>query len=455
MTTDFSAPLDTAAYQSLGLIGNPFRQNAKGTNVGARLEIQAAAHRLLKAIVATGGSAGTPPIVVEKTLDVPASYHLRAISLVESTLINDESLSTLHAYVQLFMMRSGRVRSTLASLSERLVFREVERTLIDYIERVLAQPDIEIASYQVLGPEALAAFSECFAADPLVTFRDYFGEEELERVPDLAEVADLRLVELDVDQEETDTGAELDSDVPDAPGTGMLMPAGREDAEDRQPIIDYLLEYIATHLSPVVARSLRVYRERGLAAAAMELRITKAPRKTLAAVARLAGARFERTALIYDGFDSWVNIPPEMRESIVETMTQLQQVLDGLATFVFLLEREQVPELEAAFGTGAQVMWDFPWLVAVQKDPDTLDSQMLDDWMAAAALAPASSWNSAQPMVAALIAEADGSLARFAPMAAAAIDDAAARGVEALDDAAFAAGRAALVESAAEAEQAQ
>ena len=43
----------------------------------------------------------------------------------------------LHAYVQLFMMRLGRVRSIISILAERLAFHEFDKTLECYVAQVL------------------------------------------------------------------------------------------------------------------------------------------------------------------------------------------------------------------------------------------------------------------------------------------------------------------------------
>ena len=156
--------------------------------------------------------------------------------------------------------------------------------------------------------------------------------------------------------------------------------------DSKQAVVDYIIEHAATHLSPVIARCIRVYQERGLAAASMELRVTKAPRKTLSAVVDLARARFASVALIFDGFDSWTSVPTELRQSIVVTMTELRWLFDGRAILVLGLERDEVPELEEAFSAATKVDWDFKWILPLQADPTKLEPEMVDEWLAAAAL---------------------------------------------------------------------
>ena len=52
---------------------------------------------------------------------------------------------------------------------------------------------------------------------------------------------------------------------------------------------------------------------------------------------------------------------------------------------VLLLERGGVPELEEQFGSGKQLEWDFPGVLALEESPDAIDAEMLDRWLAAAA----------------------------------------------------------------------
>lgn len=448
MTADSGTRHNTSRYRSLGLVANPFSAEVEeGIGIGVALEIEATSNRLLAALVSASRESAPKPILVSKTTDVPSYYPLRAVSRVELDLINDDSLNVLHAYIQLYMMRKGRIRSTLGVVGERLAFRSFEQTLAQYIAQIIDAPDESLTAYAVLGPESLSAFAQRFREDPLAVVNRYFGEPELERRPELAEVADLRLASLDADIEETDVSAELDSSVGNAPGTGFALPGAEEHAEDIQAVVDYLIEYTAAHLSKVVARGLRIYRERGLAALSTELRITKAPRKTLGAVVKLACSRFEKLAIIYDGFENWGSIAPEMRQTIMNSLTEMRWLLDGDAVFVLLLEQGKVPELEEQFAGGTKVDWDFPWLIKAQNSAGELDMDMVRSWVDSAAL-PGGSPDLSR--LDELAAEAASDLDVFAAMAYAAVEDAAVRGISALDDASLQAGRLAAIEETAE-----
>ena len=197
MTHTASIVRDIDRYRGLGLVANPFAPAVEGDDeLGLRLEITAEANRVVKLLDTVARSGETRPIVIGKTTEVPTAYHLRAVSQVEAAVGNDDAMGTLHAYVQLYMMRRGRVRATLAALGERLVFRSFDETMAAYIAQVLADPDTSLPSYQVLGPEVLAEFTDRFHADPLGVFVEYFGEMELERKDELAQIPDIRLTTL-------------------------------------------------------------------------------------------------------------------------------------------------------------------------------------------------------------------------------------------------------------------
>lgn len=432
---------DIERYRPLGLVANPFvAPRMRGATVGTALEIRAASNRLMAAIAESASCDKAKPIVVKKSTDIPSAYALRAIGDVQASIGGDESLNVVHAYVQLYMMRKGRVRSTLGAVGERVAFRSFESTLASHIALLLDEPDDQLASYQVLGPEGLAAFADYFSQDPIGVTIEYFGEPGIERRPELARVADIRVASLDIDTDETETSQEVDATIGDAPGTGVGLAAEQDEEEEkRQAVVDYVIEHTSTHMSKVVARGLRMYRERGLAAMSDEWKVTKAPRKTLSAVADLAVGRFDKLAIIYDGFDSWMQIAEEMRHTIVVALSEMRWMLDTSAVFVLLLEDGGVPELEEQFGAGSSISWDFPHLVQLQDEPDALDAGIVDSWLEAARVS-ASPLSIADAALDSLAVEANGSLEAFVTMAAAAIEDAAERGVEKLDDTAVLAG---------------
>lgn len=425
---------ETARYASLGLISNPFvAPEEPDEDAAVASEIAAAGNVLLKAIAERSAEEAPRPLVVLKA-DLPPQYALRAMGSAESFLATDEGLGVLYAYVPLFAMRVGAVRATLSVIAERLAFRDFEKTLVAYISSLLAEPDESLPSFIAAGPEALAEFAARYEADPEAAVRAVFGEGPLELQPQMSQVADLRHAELDADNVEEDAAPELDSSVGAPPGAAAAAAAADEQqAEKDRSVFEYLTEYTSVHLSPVVARALRVYRDRGLVAFANELRVTKAPRKTLTAILKLAATRFRRSAFIYDGFENWMDIPDDTRSSVVGALSELRWKAAGLAYPVFVLSEGDAPELEETFGGSGSVRWDFPGLVPMQQDRGTLLPDIVDGWLACAALSDGA-WSMADPVLAALSQEADGSMQSFVHMAHAAVESAAERGLDHLDD---------------------
>lgn len=444
--TDISSQEPTVAdYRSLGLVGNPLRlPNVGSLPGGIGLDVTAHANRLVAAIIGSLESDRPKPVLVLKDPKIPSSYPLRTISMVEKVIGGDDSLNTLHAYVQLYMLRSGRIRATLRIVGERLAFRQFDETLAVYIEQVLREPDTSLTAYQVAGPDALGEFAERFSQSPLEVVHALFGAPEIERKPEFAEVGDVRTSDLEPDVDEDDDSPEIDETIGDAPGTGMAE-VDQDDSVDESDLllVDYLVEYAKAHYSPVIARALRVYRERGLAAMPTDIRVTKAPRKTLAAIAKFARLRFDRLVIFYDGFENWHTVPPEMRGQVAASLTEIRWLLAEDAVIIPVLERGEVNEIEEPFSGGTRVDWDFAGVRALERDTDRLDVEIVEGWLVDAAAPGSNALTLSDPVLAALSDEAGGSLTAFATAGAAAIDDAALRGVKVLDDAALAAGRAA------------
>lgn len=435
---------DIARYATLGLIANPFAAAVGSDEPAVACEIAAEGNRFLGVVLEQSKADSPKPVWVEKSEELPAYYGLMAISHAEASLATDDSLNVLYAYVQLYMMKIGVVRATLGILAERLSFRDFDRTLAAFVERMLAEPDTELPSYGLLGPDGLEAFAIRFREDPLGTLEECFGTPEIERRPELAEVADIRHLDLDDDGEESESTAEVDATIGDAPGTTLLL-AESADAhasdEAMTTVRDYIIEYARTHVSPVVARGLRMYHDRGLVAMSDEFKITKAPRKTLDALVRFARHRFQKVALIFDGFDDWNQIPVDLRSKIVGSLSDMRWKLAGNAFLVMMIQGESAPELHETFSTGTLISWDFPGLVAAQSRPDEIERESVDRWLASAALPGATPLSLDDPMLARMVELSEGSFARFATMANRAIDDAAARRVAQLDEASVEAAR--------------
>lgn len=434
-------PKTIARYMPLGLVANPFAAHASSNDRAVACEIMAAGNRLLGAVRQRSLEDAPKPLWVQKNADIPSYYPLNAMSHAESFLAVDDELDVLYSYNPVFTWKIGLVRATLGVIAERLSFRDFAKTLELYVEKVLATPDPELASYQVLGPEGLAAFEERFRSDPTAAIESLVGSAQVERRPELAEVADLRRLSLEEDGEESEVSAEVDASVGDAPGTPMLLAeaAERMDSGD-SAVFDYLIEYTRAHLSPVVARGMRVYRDRGMAALAEELKVTKAPRKTLARLVEFAGARYRKVAFIYDSFENWCDIEPDLRSKLVGALSDLRWKMAGAAFPVLVFDPEEAPELEEAFGNAGYVDWSFAGLAPMEEQPGVLLEDVVGGWLEAARLPGSSAMTMDDPVLRQLADRAEGSMSRFIQMADAAVEDAAERRVPALDDRALAAG---------------
>jgi hypothetical protein len=432
-------------YRPLGLVANPFSVSDASRPFDPRdLEIASQSNLLLKAIDESANEPSAKPILVLKNDEMPAYFPNRAISRVERSLASDDGFDVLHAYILMFMMRMGRVRAILQIVAERITFRDFGTTLQLYVKQVLAEPDTELVAYQVLGDEGLAAYRARFDEDPKLAVNDVFGHVKLERRPELVEVADTRPADLQSNVDEEDGPPEIDSTIMDAPGTEMILASEipEEELADRA-VLDYIVEYTKVHLSPVIARALRVYHDRGLAALTTELTITKAPRKTLAALVRFARVRFRKIALVFDGFDAWPQTPAEIRTEIASTLSEVRWMLEADAVVVMVLDRSGSPELEEQFGAGKHVDWDFPGLSALETAGDAIDVEAVDRWLAASASSDKTPLTVGDPVLSALLELAEGSLSAFCATAGVAIESAAERGVSALDAEALEAGKAA------------
>lgn len=424
MTRTFDAHGVTARYAPLGLISNPFFGSGRVGGSPEGREVTSQSNALLQALMVATTEQKSRPIWVTKSDDIPDAYHSSAESRLEAVLAQDDDLSILHAYIPLFAMKSGAVRSTLGLLGERLIFRQFDRTLALYVERILAEPDESLASYKMLGPEALEAFRVEFDDDPLAAIHATLGTPERERQPQLAEVADMRQLEFDGDVDEAPSTVEVDETVGDAPGTVALMAnrLSEHSDSDHVAVADYLIEYTREHLSPVIGRALRVYQDRGLTATVAELKVTKAPRKTLAAVARLASVRYRKIAIIYDGFANWLNINADLRSKITGLLSEIRWALADDAVLVFLAEKNRAPELEEPFGSGTRLEWDFPGLIAMEKQRGAVLEPVISGWLANAARPGTEPMTAQSPGVAAAIEAAEGSLQRFVALAATAVE---------------------------------
>jgi len=434
------------AYRSLGLVANPFlnTRNREGEPLGLALAIQAEANALIGTLDDMVGQSKGRTLWLEKSDQIKGQFHRAALISAEETLIHDEDLNVLHAYVQLFSARIGRVRSVLNVVAERVALRSFDRTLAVLVERVLAEPDSALLEFGEFGASAWASFVAEFEADPIEALAAHFGAFLIFRKMEIEAPLDIRGASLEDEPDETTTDpVEEDEMTERMPEVGP--PPAVEEVPD--PVVEYVIAYVKKHLSPVIARGLRAYVKRGAGPMGEELKITKAPRKTLKALIDLANMRYRKVVIVLDAFDNWAFMPDDLRIKYITALTELRLRLGDGAMMVFMALPDQAPELEEHFGGGARASWEFPHLAEIVTDKDGLDTDILAAWMERATVPGSTPLSVAEGPLADLVERAEGSLSAFCTMAGAAIEDAAQRGAAVLDETAIAVGVAARAEN--------
>jgi hypothetical protein len=428
LSSDRDATSGRASEQPCGLLLNPFRSFAPDAGdepLGIELVTHAAASALLVAVSGVVSEGSHKPVWVEKDLTVPGYYHLRAVGEVLALTGPDGSLGLLGAYVPLVFMKMGRVRAAVSTLAERLTGPSLPRTLGAYAAEALAEPDESLPEYAALSEGDVAGTAARFAADPSAVADEVFGPwvgerdgaEDLEMLM-RESTARMTVLETDPEAAEESDGTEAESVTLDDVGAGGApMPSYDEQLEeaDTAPaaqlhehsysddVAAYVIAHMRAHLSPVLARGIAEYRRQGSSAAAQELKITKAPRKTLSALARFATYGFDGVLLMFDQFGDWDRIGQDMRLAIASSLMEMRWALEGSGVVAILSSGGGTPELEEQFAMATRVDWDMTGLSALEgADPSPSDIP-LAEWLEAASLGEPS-FSAADPVFS-LIAE--------------------------------------------------
>lgn len=397
----------SGGYRRLGLVADPFSlpdEGARGA-IGPHYAIRAASLRLLAAIDSAADDPGHLPIVVEKAPLIPASYYVEALAPVLGALSRGEEVpGVLSAYVPLDMMRVGRVRAVVNVFAERVSALSPDLTLGEWSKVALAEPDESLAEWQALtdagvDPQALLAEID---ADAAAFGRRVFGEpvqsrEGADDFESLMRVATARQDKLDSDPAEGEEGlAESEDNTDDALAEAFITPLGDIDpealpeADDSaaadEAVADYIVAYTRANLSPVVARGILAYRAQGTASMAQELKVTKAPTKTLLALLRFTSHHYRAAAIIYDRLEMWPNVPADLRGKIIASLTQLRWALKDNGVIVLLLEPGVAPELDESFAAARRVSWSFPEVESVWEADAPFSEDTVGSWLSSAAL---------------------------------------------------------------------
>ncbi len=287
----------------------------------------------------------------------------------------------------------------------------------------------------------------------------YLGacEEEREGLNDidmLMRISTARIEALDADPEETAEAktTEAPDDQMSEVFTQSLAPVPEADAEGngqqpeesepdddlprRDALVAYFVAHVTKHLSPVIARAIRAYRAQGITSMTEELKVTKAPTKTLAALVRFATCRYRKVVILFDRFEMWPAIPQDLQLKMLGTFSQLRWALRDGGLLAFVVKSGEVRELDEQFGNATRVVWDMPGLAELEGNAPPYDPGFAQAWVDAATLAGREPIDMSADPVTRVIAGSDGSLRSAAILLAAAVDDAARRGASTIDAAA-------------------
>lgn len=397
-------------YRSLGLLANPFEPVVESSDaIGVRLSIRAAVLRLLSAVESAIADPDHRPIVVEKAPEIPSYYDVAALSEVFSGITSGSPVpGLLGAYVPVDMMRIGRVRAAVSVVAERISGSRPDLMIARWARHTLAEPDTALEEWAKLTAETdVSAVIERVDADEAKFAAEMFGEKMAERegaddIDAMMTISAVRQDRLTADPEEEDgpdASAAEESSNDDPLGEAFVTPLGGEDAvliEDLGPsdalVREYVLAYTRKNLSPVVARGIEAYAAQGTTSMAQELKITKAPTKTLAALLEFARSSFAAGLLMYDRFEMWPSVPDDLRMKIIASLTQTRWAVKDSSVVVLLVSRGDAPELRESFSIARVVPWSFSEVEAVFSEGVAFDPQIALSWIDSASLDGAPAW---------------------------------------------------------------
>lgn len=443
-----------ADFRPMGFAVNPFVETVdRSQRIWLRQEAWAAGAALLSAILRAAALESRKPIMVLISPEIPDAYYREAENRFLAMTAKIEQHKMLALNVPLEMMRLGRTRGTLAEVAELVAAVDFERTIGLLCAAALAEPDTELAEWPELdarGPEWLAELHADFSGDPVRSVVRYLGpsipgaasDESEDEVSNLmVREAYLREAKLEREPEETDESDEDTTD--DEPGMGweafQAMSAEEPDEIDvpgtpREIVRDYLIAYTRKHVSPVVARAVRSYQDDGTATVAGELKVTRAPKKTLRALAHLIATRWDVFAVLYDRFDPYPGLDEAGRAAVLAGLTELRWTLADDCVFGILVVEGTAPEVEEQFAGGEVLRWTFPKAQKLYEGQTEFDPELVQGWLDAAALGGVSPISVSDARVQTLAERSGMDIERFVPAAARAFASAATRGLAALDD---------------------
>lgn len=374
-------------YRGIGLMANPFRTSLRDDALDAPAQVtcHAEALRLMVALDAEADRERARPVWVTKSEDIPDFYTRTPLSETLSVLSVSDELNLLAAYVPFFMMRRGKIRSSLEMVAEKLAGQDFAFTAACFARAALSDPDLELLETAGLSLPEAAELAKRFDDSPREMSTEVFGPDvpTRESGPGVEEIVGdgaLRMGKLEVDPETDDEETGADTKIDDEEAG-----ADTEDSGETPSLI-YLKTYARKHISPVVARGLEAYIEGGSYALAQELKITKAPRKTLAALGRFATYRFRKVVIVYDQFASWPLAPEDLRVRIAGALAEIRMLLSTTGTLVFLADDHELPEIKEQFSGAREVLWSMSPLLEEVSGESSIPSGLVNFALSAASL---------------------------------------------------------------------
>lgn len=372
-------------YRRLGLLANPFvsPQPHEALRAVDQAVCHADASRLSVAILQEAQAERARPIWVTKSKRLPDYYTRISLSEVLGTVPSCPEINVLIAYVPFVSMRTGRIRSALDALAEKVAGYNFGTTLGYYVAHAFASPDDGLLEEAGLAPNAAVGLAERFASEPALTSAEFFGEDLPERTEgvaadDLMRETSMRIIELEADPEAIDESpSEVEEELEEPLDVTKIQDAGdSEDADEAagppsaESVRHYAISHARAHLSPIIARAIEAFVENGWYAVGQELKVTRAPRKTLAAIAEFATFRYSKVLILWDQFDGWNAAPDELRLKIAGALAEIRMLLAKSGVLVFLAGSTELLEIQDQFAGAHQVAWSMDPLFEEFEDDD-------------------------------------------------------------------------------------
>jgi hypothetical protein len=449
LVSEETAARVTVDYAGLGYVGNPFPpiDESSSDPYWMRIITNAASNGLLSGVMRARSGERSRPVAVAMAADVPEYYYRASQNAFLSRTAREEALGMMALNIPLDMMRLGSIRGTLAEVAELVAAVDLPTTVGAYLADALGTPLAELAEYVAAGPETIEQARVAFTDDPESAFDRFLGDQTTasSRAPSVEEDDALHAVYLrqTVLDKEPDEAQEAGSgEDPQALGSAEVEASDAVSPDDL--VGSYLIAHLRSDLGPVVARAVRAYRDWGSTIVAQELKVTKAPRKTLSAVLRLMSHRWPCVVVLYDRFDAWPMLEQQTKMDVLGALTELRWIIGVHGVMGVALVDAQAIEIEEQFAAAEHVDWSMPELTPLYSGDVAFASDRVQRWLDAASIVGLSPVKADGPELKPIVDACENDVLRYAMMAEAAFRNAAERGSAVIDAEAVSAGLASV-----------